>query len=454
MKTLDIVRRAGKNLRQAKGRTILTSLAIGVGAFTLTLAIALGQGMRDYTDTMLKSNTNPQAIFVAKDKALMSFSGGVNGSTLKEYDPNSKDIMGMSYKTLTKDDLKKIEDIEHISRVDPYYMIEAQYIQFEGVDKKYTSAVNMYDPSVLVSTAAGSLPALNEQIGDGEAVIPETYTEALGKQPADVIGKKITLHVVKMGKQPTDEEAQAAFMNGGADAMAALYQPEQRDIEVTVRAVSRKSSTSFSASNAVFISKNKATEVTGFLTAGTDTFENYLQATAIVAEGQSPEDVNAKVKDAGYHTMTAKDLQSAMFQIVLIIQTVVVVFGLLALITSIFGIINTQYISVLERTSQIGLMKALGMSQRSVGKMFRYEAGWIGLFGGILGAALAYIVGLLLNPWLANMMGLDDGTVLLSFIWWQIAGLIALLVVVAIVSGWFPSRKAAKLDPIEALRTE
>jgi putative ABC transport system permease protein len=63
------------------------------------------------------------------------------------------------------------------------------------------------------------------------------------------------------------------------------------------------------------------------------------------------------------------------------------VFGILALIASVFGIINTQYISVLERTREIGLMKALGMRGRHVSRLFQYEAAWIGFLGGTLGAA-------------------------------------------------------------------
>ena len=454
MKVSDITRRAVKNLRQAKGRTILTSLAIGVGAFTLTLSLALGQGMRDYTDTALKSNMNPNAIYVAKDKQVVSFTNGGPSGALKEYDPQSTDMFGMNVKTLGQDDIAKLEKVADVERIDPYYTIQAEYVTFEGFDKKYRSETNIYDPSVLVSTAAGTLPALNQQIGDHEAVIPESYVESLGKKPEEMIGKKITLHVVKTGKQPSDEEVQAALMTGGRDAVESLYGAEERNFEVTVRAVSRKSSTSFIASSAIFVSKTKAAEITKFMTSGTDQFEKYVQATAIVKDGASVDDVNAALKDTGYHTMTAEEMQSAMFQMVNVIQAIIVGFGLLALIASVFGIVNTMYISVLERTSQIGLMKALGMSRRSVAKMFRYEAGWIGFLGALIGVGLAYLAGLALNPWLADMMNLDDGIVLLSYVWWQIAILVAFLIIVAIVSGWLPSRKAAKLDPIEALRTE
>lgn len=98
-------------------------------------------------------------------------------------------------------------------------------------------------------------------------------------------------------------------------------------------------------------------------------------------------------------------------------------------------------------------MKALGMPRRGVAKLFRYEAAWIGLIGGVLGAALAFALGTALNPLITKTLSLGDKS-LLIFVWWQIALLILLLIIVAIVAGWFPARKAARLDPIEALRTE
>jgi putative ABC transport system permease protein len=157
---------------------------------------------------------------------------------------------------------------------------------------------------------------------------------------------------------------------------------------------------------------------------------------------------------SGYAAQTAEDLQSLIFTIVNILQYIVTGFGVLALIASVFGIINTQYISVLERTSQIGLMKALGMRGGDVSRLFRYEAAWIGFIGGLIGILLALLATTILNPIINQSLELGEGNYLLEFVPWQAVLLLIGLIIIAILAGFFPARKAAKLDPIEALRTE
>src|SRR5690606_36142316 len=109
------------------------------------------------------------------------------------------------------------------------------------------------------------------------------------------------------------------------------------------------------------------------------------------------------------------DLQKLLFTFVNVLQSIVLGFGVIALIASVFGIINTMYISVLERTQQIGLMKALGMRSFNVMQLFLFEAGWIGLIGGAVGAALAYLAGTLMNPWITDKLSLGEANHLLIF---------------------------------------
>ena len=170
--------------------------------------------------------------------------------------------------------------------------------------------------------------------------------------------------------------------------------------------------------------------------------------------GVDIEKLKQDILDSGsYEAMTFAEMRTSVMQMVNIVQYGLMGFGLLAIIASVFGIINTQYISVLERTQQIGLMKALGMRRRDVGRLFKLEAAWIGLIGGVIGVILAWFV-TLANPIIAKTIELEQGTELLKMDWLMNGVLVVSLILIAVLSGHFPSRKAAKLDPIEALRTE
>lgn len=99
-------------------------------------------------------------------------------------------------------------------------------------------------------------------------------------------------------------------------------------------------------------------------------------------------------------------------------------------------------------------MKALGMRRKDVARLFRYEAAWIGFLGGVLGAGTAIVAGTLLNPFITKQLSLGEGNYILVFQPIPIIALIIVLMIIAVLAGYFPARKAAKLDPIEALRTE
>jgi len=451
MRTIDIIRRAARSLSNAKIRTVLTSLAIGVGAFTLTIALAAGEGARQYTDTLLSSNIDPQILAITKDPSF--FQGGITQP--REYQ-SDVDLFsrpnGVSVSLLSQKDIDKIASTENIVSVRPTYSITAKYITREN-SKKYTVDVESYDSGVTQEVIAGNLPPLRSTINNNQIVLPEVYVSKLEfKDAADAIGKKVTLHQERESA-PTAAELQAALAQG-ADAVTRLTTKQVNDVTLDVVAVTGRSATAIQASNNVQVSQDIAKEMSDFTNKGTPGFEKYLIVAASVKDGVDPASVKEVLLKEGYGVQTAKDLQSLLFTIVNILQGIVFGFGILALITSVFGIINTQYISVLERTREIGLMKALGMRGRHVSRLFQFEAAWIGFLGGTLGAIIALVSGTIMNPYITKWLSLGDGNYLLVFQPIPIVLLVVSLTVIAMLSGVLPARKAAKLDPIEALRTE
>ena len=435
MRRIDIIKRAGRNLRHARMRTILTVLAISVGGFAITVSLMAGEGARQYIDRIIANNINPKGLIITKDKKLVA--GGVTtgaASDLREYNPNATSYYGQDYESVTQADIDKLRQNKQIKDVEPLYQLQPKYVSFSNVkDKKYIANVMMRDNSIRTETSAGkSLDAGVE---------------------LNIIGKKLTVVVAQTPQKVDNQVIAKAYAEGGEAAVRALVEPKELRKEFTIVAVTKKSPDQMASRSSISIAPSAAKEISEFSTVGTDAYHKYLIVTATAADGISSDAAKESLEKSGFHAMTARDAQQMLFQFVNILQTIVLSFGVLALIVSVFGIVNTQYISVLERTQQIGLMKALGASSRDIGKLFRYESAWIGFFGGAVGILLAWITGAALNPVISSAIGLGKNHLL---IFTPSAGIIVLvlLVVVAMLAGFLPSRKAAKLDPIEALRTE
>jgi putative ABC transport system permease protein len=460
MSTVDLVRRAARGLRSAKLRTLLTALAISVGGFTLALTLSASNGVRNYTDDLVSNNFDPAELTVGRDAEIVNTGGGPSDKP-QEYDPTIGNVEigdggSLQIKQVTRDDINKLESYPEIEQVRPFYTIPMQFITRAG-EAKFTGSLQPYNPGQKPELLEGSVPE-EKDLTAGTVLLPEVYLEPLGFSSAqEALGSEVNISI---SKEFSFENVQELFSSGVEDASLALLAeglPQQeQQFSFIVGGVITRPATSFSFGVLpIQISNNDAREMYVFANEGSSNFDEYIYVTVSVIDGENEEvrsAVQAQLEEDDFYVLTSDDVQAALNQFVDILTGMVFALGAITLIASTFGIINTQYISVLERTREIGIMKALGMSRRSVSRLFVYEAAWIGFIGGSIGIFTAFIVGALLNPAITSALNIDNSLIIFEPL--QLLGLLIGLMSIGVFAGLLPARKAARLDPVEALRSE
>lgn len=433
MRRIDIIRRAGKSLRLAKKRTILTSLAIAVGATTVAVAIAAAKGGNAYVESLANKIGDQRALMVIRAvKARDPYAPNKISTTREDFEKTQAEE-SIKSRIISKEDLNKISKVKGVRKASPAIPVSAETVRIEN-GEKYAVGVATKNDEQEMELSAGKLDK-NNRIDAGKIVAPKAYVEVLGgKKPEDIIGKKVILEfkdskgqifektfeiqAVDAGKTETTFNYQGNFWIENSDGLAIATKQNEGDPQ--------------------FYSLSVTTD-------GSRTVDEIKK------------DILALNGGSYYDVSTFADEKAIVQAGINAISAGLAGFGFLTLLAAVFGIINTQYISVLERTSQIGLMKSLGMRKSDVSKLFRYEAALIGLIGGIIGIVVAYGI-TFLNPVIKNALKLQNtagvDTNLLQPNWLAWILLVLVLMIISILSGYLPARKAAKMNPIEALRTE
>ena len=182
----------------------------------------------------------------------------------------------------------------------------------------------------------------------------------------------------------------------------------------------------------------------------------YLSLSVRVKNPNDVESVQDAIKKLGFNTFSILDATRNLRRFFAVLDLFLGIFGSLALTVAALGIVNTLAMAILERRREIGIMKAIGASDGDVKKLFFAEAAVMGFVGGILGVALGWAIGRVINIGTNIYLRRQDlpAENLWSVPWWLVMGAIVFAILVSMISGLYPAARAARLDPVQALRYE
>ncbi|HEX4900094.1 MAG TPA: FtsX-like permease family protein, partial [Pyrinomonadaceae bacterium] len=183
--------------------------------------------------------------------------------------------------------------------------------------------------------------------------------------------------------------------------------------------------------------------------------EGYDSAVVRVDDPVALTDVRKRLNDAGFSSFSIVDELEQLRTVFLILDSVLGLLGGISLLVASFGIANTMIMSILERTREIGIMKAIGAEDREIKLIFFVEAAVIGLTGGVIGTLVAWGVDGLANRLAYRFILKPQGASYVDFFslpWWLSLGAILFALAVSILAALYPAARAARIDPVKALR--
>ena len=429
MSIIDILRTASSNMFRAKIRTFLTIIAIIIGAMAITLTNGIGTGIKTYLNQQIGNLGAANVLMVTLTNNNTSLT---NGPVKYTYKPNirvSSGKLGKEQLLMNLRDVAKIKSIHNITNVVPSHSLSPAYIQ--GKRGKYQLPLMQQFSNSTIDMVVGK--GVNNNSLQNQISIPVSYVDALGySSNKSIIGKTVTIGVT------TPRNVQLTVI-------------------ATVTGVQQKNLIGQSTSYANTALGNHIYNIrkAGIPKSLTNTF---LTAYATFPKNLTTIQIN-KIKNQltakGFTGMTIKDEESNIFSVISAIIIVFDIFGIIALLVASFGIINTLFMSVQERTKEIGLMKALGMSSHRIFALFSIEAILIGFWGSLLGVVFAFLIGNVVNTigehsFLTSFPGLSLLTFPLNTIIYVVLG----IMIISFLAGTLPALRASRKDPIEALRYE
>ena len=472
MKLPDLTELAMRNLRESLLRNSLTTVGISVGVASLVAMLSLGIGLQQLASRRLMKSGLFDTVVVTSRRDLRNFGHEEERSAPA---PVESRVLDESAR----------QQIEHMANVVEAYP-DIRFI----TELRYDNKPHMTMVAALPSSASSNdaFESLQGHFFSSdtapEVVIQKTFAEELlGKTSkpgvddtnvaqlaAPLLGKELTMRYAQrrssqaVASSETDDE-EDDFDEDDDDFASAAYSVVSRELKLKIVGVADLDPESMRGPTRarVFLPLKLAeslhvmqpTDLREISRAASDQ-PVYGSVSVHVKNPSQIRSVEDAIKKMGFNTFSILDATRSLQQFFAVLDLFLGIFGSLALAVASIGIVNTLVMAILERRREIGIMKAIGASDGDVKKLFFAEAGAMGILGGIVGVALGWAIGHVIN--FGTNVYLKRQSLPPEHFWyvplWLVGAAILFAFVVSLLSGLYPAGRAARLDPVQALRYE
>ncbi len=445
------------NMWASKTKNLLMAFGVSISILAMIVMLAFGSGLTDYITNLAEDYNNPYYVSISKKAKKTQDDGMGSGSPIKPlfFDIENKDENNKDEVDRLIDELNfELEKTGKDFRIDRNTNLSFGFNMMTfgtntsfsfptGQDGKYDengeksakkdiffiyTTPPYYDDTKMV---AGKISGMNE------VLLSKAAVKALGFESPEALVEakpKISINIptlsIDTDKISTDELTGNPVVSGIIDVTSLFenfpvmyvdYNYMQKLVEYSKEV--NENSVPF-APTSLYI-KTDDPKTTDFLTSYLNSLDNYSGSVEEQFAGM-------------FNSMLST------FSIAL-----AVIAGI-SLIVAAIMILVVLYMSVTERTREIGVLKSIGARSKDIRRIFSTESFLIGLLSGIVGIIMSLVVGLILIIVFNATLGLAP----ISFRWWYFVGALGISVLISVLSGLYPASKAAKLDPVESLRHE
>ncbi len=468
MKIPDLAELALRNLRESLLRNSLTTIGISVGVASLVAMLSLGTGLQQSFTRRLEKSGLFDTVYVSSRREMRGMgreeerNGPIPGESRVLDESARVEIEHLPNVTEAYPDIRfsaelRFDDRPHLTIISALPLSAKSNDAFDGMQGGFFSSDSSSE-IILQKSFAEELLGKTPPLGAPEPSVADLAKPLLGKEITMFYSQRVTTPQAPL---PGPEAASSK----DSEISGASYSVVQREQKLKIVGVADLDPESMRgpARAKVFLPLRLAEGLHIMLPADLREISHaasdqpvYSSISVRVNNPSKIQGVEDAVKKMGFTTFSILDASRSLQQVVRVLDIFLAIFGSLALAVASIGIVNTLIMAVLERRREIGIMKAIGASDADVKSLFFAEAGVMGLVGGVVGVILGWAIGQVIN--FGTNIYLKSQSIPPDHFWavplWLVFFGILFAFFVSLMAGLYPAGRAARLDPVQALRYE